>query len=92
LCVCGVRVFLCFCVCVCVWYTVCIRGHKHITACLWKSEDNSVDSIMSFYLYVGLGDRPRGLYGQCLFLQNYLRTPNCFLSQLCPPKYPTMLL
>jgi hypothetical protein len=41
--------FVCVCVCVCVY----MSRYK----CGWTLENNSMDLVLSFYLYVGLGSR-----------------------------------
>jgi hypothetical protein len=32
------------------------REDTNVIACMWKSEDNFVGLVLSFYLYVGSGD------------------------------------
>ena len=41
-------------------------GHLHDGAWLWQSEEHSVDSVLSFHLYVGSRDQTRlsGLLGK----------------------------
>jgi hypothetical protein len=50
--------YYCFCmfvygVCVCVCVCVCVRVCVHVCAiaCIWRSEDNFVDSVLSFHLF-----------------------------------------
>lgn len=71
------------CACACVWTYI----HVHAIVPMWKSEDHSVKSILSFHSYVevlGVEPWPSGLHSNSLYLLSCLAglCPSFFIHSL----------
>jgi hypothetical protein len=55
---CGWYVHVCVCVCLCVHVCLCVCVHAWMCmqGGIWKSEDNSVESVLSVHLYMDSAD------------------------------------
>lgn len=72
-------VYVCLCSCM-----LCICGCMcHVMTCMWRSEENFVESVPSFtfMLVMGIKHRPSGLCGECLYMLSHL--DNLKLDSVC---------